>query len=697
MIALTNLREASRAVSELEPRDVGLGELFWRTREAVVVVDVQGERIALWNPAAEMIFGYARAEAIGLPLARLIAETHRPRILKGLARYRRTGRRRYLEAASAVHLLALRKDGAEIEVEVALSALEAVVEDRLYVLAIVRDVTELRRAEEARTALVQEQDARAAAEKTQAALVELTEALDRALMESELLGAIATAAAGEDDLARILAVALAYLGRLVTFTGGSVALLEGEDLVIRSAVGVFAEAALGQRLPHRDGPTWRVFETGEPFLSNDLQAAGFSPTTPLRSYLAVPLVWRAEVFGILEIDSIEPNAFDEAALPLLRSVGAALSGPIQLARRYAAEVRAVAEAQAAEALYRSLFEGVADAILVTDARGRLQDANAAASELFGHDRDRLRQLNWTRLTTGGEEWARTELARLVQDGHWRGEFEIRRRDGRQVPVEAQVRAVTLPTGRRYIAVLRDIAERKALDRQKDEFLATISHDLKNPLTALKSRAQLLQRQAERLGGDEGERMAEGLANLDATVGRLTALIDALMDTTGIQMGRPLELQREPTDLVALAWAQAEEYQRTTEQHTLTVQAGAPSLVGYWDPVRLERALGNLLSNAIKYSPEGGTVRLALRRETDTAGEWAVLQVRDGGVGVPADELPHVFEQYYRGRNVAGRIRGSGLGLFGVRQIVAQHGGTIAVESREGVGTTFTVRLPLAAE
>jgi signal transduction histidine kinase len=120
----------------------------------------------------------------------------------------------------------------------------------------------------------------------------------------------------------------------------------------------------------------------------------------------------------------------------------------------------------------------------------------------------------------------------------------------------------------------------------------------------------------------------------------------------------------------------------------------PALFGDWDAARLGRVLANLLANAIKYSPQGGPITVDLKREEMDAGAFAVLAVRDQGLGIPAEDLPRIFEPFQRARNVVGRIGGSGLGLASVRQIVEQHGGTIAVTSEGGAGSTFTVRLPL---
>jgi signal transduction histidine kinase len=166
----------------------------------------------------------------------------------------------------------------------------------------------------------------------------------------------------------------------------------------------------------------------------------------------------------------------------------------------------------------------------------------------------------------------------------------------------------------------------------------------------------------------------------------------VLDAARLQEGRPLELDRRPTDLVALARRAAAECQQTTGRHRIRCEAQVPRLVGRWDAARLERVLGNLLDNAVKYSPGGTEITLTVAR----SGATAVVAVRDRGVGIPAGDLPRVFERFYRGSNVAGRIGGTGLGLAGVKRIVEQHGGTIEVESVEGVGSTFTVRLPLRA-
>ena len=289
-----------------------------------------------------------------------------------------------------------------------------------------------------------------------------------------------------------------------------------------------------------------------------------------------------------------------------------------------------------------------------------------------------------------------------------------------VPMVARERSlgaisfVSAESGRRYgpddLILAEDLARRAgmAVDnarlyrelqeaiRTRDEFLSSISHDLKTPLTTLKGQAQLIQRRLARADMEESQRAVEGLENIVNTASKMNRLINDLLDVAHLRVGRPLELRREPTDLVTLIQRLSAEQQQVAQHHTIRVESCVPTLVGEWDIARLERVVSNLLSNAVKYSPDGGNITVTVRQEEDDGTACAVLQVNDPGLGIPEDDLPHIFERFHRGANVAGRIAGTGIGLAGAKQIVEQHGGSISVESREGEGAAFTVRLPLDA-
>lgn len=231
-------------------------------------------------------------------------------------------------------------------------------------------------------------------------------------------------------------------------------------------------------------------------------------------------------------------------------------------------------------------------------------------------------------------------------------------------------------------------------RVREEFMTAVSHDLRTPLTPIKGFAQILNRRAQRMPAPERVALLEGLATIEANAEKMLALIGQLLDVAQMQSGRPLDLQRQATDLIELVQRAITLLTQGHRGVQLRVDALAGPVTGMWDAGRIERVVSNLLSNAVKYSPPDADIIVQLTEESDPAGSvWAVLIVQDYGIGIPAGDLPHVFEPYYRAANV-GKAPGTGVGLAGAKQIVEHHGGTIAVDSTEGQGTTVTVRLPL---
>lgn len=280
------------------------------------------------------------------------------------------------------------------------------------------------------------------------------------------------------------------------------------------------------------------------------------------------------------------------------------------------------------------------------------------------------------------------LAAARDEEHGKILQELGLRSYMVVPLVARQRSlgaisfVAAESDRRYgpddLVLAEDLARRAAMAvdnarlyrevqeaiRTRDEFLSSISHDLKTPLTTLKGQAQLIQRRLARVDTEESERAVEGLENIVTAASKMNRLIDDLLDVAHLRVGRPLDLRREPTDLVALVQRVAEEQPQLTQRHTIRVESSIPTLVGDWDTARLERVVSNLLSNAVKYSPDGGEITVTVWQEKDEGAFYAVLQVEDRGVGIPAEDLPNIFERFHRGANVAGRIAGTGIGLAG---------------------------------
>jgi signal transduction histidine kinase len=234
-------------------------------------------------------------------------------------------------------------------------------------------------------------------------------------------------------------------------------------------------------------------------------------------------------------------------------------------------------------------------------------------------------------------------------------------------------------------------------RIRDDVLAAVSHDLNNPLTVIGGTTRLLRQRAQRADGSGTpqviEGLDEGLQRIAAAATRMSTWIQDLLDVTQLEIGQPLSLNREPTDLVGLAQQAAADQRLATQSHRIRVESALPALTAPCDAARLRRVLDNLLSNAIKYSPAGGEITVTLATDEREGQLWAVLQVRDQGVGIPAADQAHVFERFRRGANV-GRIAGTGIGLAGAGAVLEQHGGSLDLQSQEGVGSTFTMRLPL---
>lgn len=264
---------------------------------------------------------------------------------------------------------------------------------------------------------------------------------------------------------------------------------------------------------------------------------------------------------------------------------------------------------------------------------------------------------------------------------------------RGAATDAQTLAAGLEAARRDLQ--RMYGEVRAALRDRDSFLASVTHDLKTPLTAIYGHVQLLRRQMTRANPSRPERLLEGLRQVESTALRMRRQIDQLLDVARLQMGQPLELDRRPTDLMALVQAVGQEQGMSSGRHQVFVVTSEERLVGHWDALRLECLLENLLSNAVKYSPAGGEVHVTVREEVVDDVAWAVIAVRDFGIGVPPAELPRIFDRFYRAGNTTGQMLGSGIGLASARQIVQEHGGTITVESTLGQGSIFTVRLPIS--
>lgn len=223
-----------------------------------------------------------------------------------------------------------------------------------------------------------------------------------------------------------------------------------------------------------------------------------------------------------------------------------------------------------------------------------------------------------------------------------------------------------------------------LDTLKNQFIASATHDLKNPLSGILLHAQLLRRKI----GIEFHRHLDLIEN---GANRMSKLIADMLDVAKLETGSALSLT--PNRLSDLLDTVAEESQAAAHQKQIAIHlSGDPELSFCFDAHYLHRCLSNLVDNAIKYSPVGESVHI--HAERIPGGHWVQITIKDTGIGIPEADLPHIFERFYRVENPTTKgIDGTGLGLAIVKTIVEQHNGTIKVESQFGVGTTFSIQLP----
>jgi PAS domain S-box-containing protein len=286
--------------------------------------------------------------------------------------------------------------------------------------------------------------------------------------------------------------------------------------------------------------------------------------------------------------------------------------------------------------------------------------------------------------------ADVDRARFVEEvlpcaqstGIWTGEMTYRTFDGGEVPVSLAVIAKDA-----YIAVVaRDLTERREIDRLKDAFVSNVSHELRTPLTAVIGYLELLFEGAlGPLNDDQNEAIEVMRRNGD----RLLELIGDILLIGSFEAGGGFV--ERPVDLAALVASVVEELQPVGIRSDVTVGVSAGDVgVVAGDAVELRKVVTNIVGNAIKFTPRGGRVDVACRRHP----EGVVVSVEDTGIGIAADELPKVFDRFYRGAQArSSEIQGAGLGLAIVKSVVERHGGRLDVRSRFGSGTTVEVVLP----
>jgi two-component system, chemotaxis family, CheB/CheR fusion protein len=356
--------------------------------------------------------------------------------------------------------------------------------------------------------------------------------------------------------------------------------------------------------------------------------------------------------------------------------------------------------RASEHRLASLIESSNDAIIRQSLDGTIESWNPAAERLFGYTADEAvgRPISLNIPAARAEE--ETQIIASVRAGEPVEHFEsVRvRRDGQTIQASLTISPIRDQAGRIVGAsqIARDITNQKRLeaelleaDRRKNEFLAMLAHELRNPLAPMRNSVQIL-----RLKSADAEAVASASDMMERQVGQMVRLVDDLLDVNRITRGK-IELRRGRVELASVVNHAVEAARSLYVSHKLLVTLPPKPIYLDADPTRLAQVVGNLLNNACKFSDKGGGVLLSVERD----GAHAVLRVRDTGIGIAAEQLPRIFDMFMQiDTSLERSVSGLGIGLTLVKNLVEMHGGTVAAQSAGlGHGSEFVVRLPALDE
>lgn len=496
-----------------------------------------------------------------------------------------------------------------------------------------------------------------------------TAKLEKRVRELETLARVGRTVTALLDLDEVLTTVVDAALRLTKAEEGSLLLLDEKtgELHMVASKNIDEEYARAFRLKVNDSLAGQVISAGKPILLDEKTLHKITTAYLVHSLIYVPLLVRGRPIGVLGVNNrSQGRDLLEQDLLVLNAMADYAAIAIDNARLFAAT-------EAERSKLEALLTQTEDGVLVVNEDNEILMVNGKAREALGGEA----------VTPGApaEESIKLErmLGLLTTSGNLPRRDEIETNDGRVFNAQR-----TVISGVGQMIVMQDITRLKELDRIKSEFVTTVSHDLRSPLTAILGYVELIER-----AGAINERQSEYVRRIKQSVDRIGNLVNDLLDLGRIEAG--LDVSKEDVSIDILLRTAVEGIRGAAETKGLslhyTVADGLPLATG--DPIRLRQAFVNLLENAVKYTPAGG----AVEAEASVDGEQILVRIRDNGPGIPLADQPYLFDKFYRGSNVTADQQGSGLGLSIVKSIVDNHEGRIWVDSTINSGTMFTIVLP----
>jgi PAS domain S-box-containing protein len=509
------------------------------------------------------------------------------------------------------------------------------------------------------------------------------------LKQLEALLEISRALTEELDLERVLSRVLRVSAELLGSHAGLIALREDENgWRIAVSYGINQEV-----LKHFGGLLDDIPDHGDPArfalpeINRRLQSITKAASMGLLSGVGLPLIAQHEVIGVIFVFRAYRARFSSEDRNLLSAFASQAAIAAQNAKLFS-------EINQQKQHLDAVLDSAADGILMLDSNFRILRVNRTFARLTGYDQvgcagkkhDDL--IRWLRKETGDslEEaraagWPQTEQATLYVEG------DLITNNGGALSVGITYAPAIDDSGNllSIVATLRDITKFREAEELKSTFISIISHELRTPVALIKGYVGTLRREDAKW---DPEVVRDSLAVIEEESDRLASLIDDLLEASRLQAGA-LELKRSEVALDELATRMAQRFQTQSEEHSIEVEfeGSLPAIPA--DENRLMQVLGNLVSNAIKYSPDGGTIKISGRQQKD----HIVICVQDQGPGIALEDVPRIFNLFYRSNQAARKTKGAGLGLFLAKAIVEAHGGKIWVDDRIKQGARICFSLP----